>query len=153
VSNPDAVQTAFLPQDLITVWRNFWIEEAPALAAAGLYVAFDDECAALRDAVTGQLRELIALASIREDVTARLQKLRRGTNRINQKPWEGKTMLVLTRRIDESLIIGEDIKITALGISGNQVKLGIAAPKEVSVHREEVKQRIDAGVEHPSGKS
>lgn len=51
-------------------------------------------------------------------------------------------MLVLSRRLDETLIIGDDIKITVLGISGNQVRIGIAAPKEVSVHREEVYMRI-----------
>lgn len=51
-------------------------------------------------------------------------------------------MLVLSRRLGETLIIGDDIKITVLGISGNQVRLGIAAPKNVSVHREEVYRRI-----------
>ena len=51
-------------------------------------------------------------------------------------------MLVLSRRLGETLIIGDDIKITVLGISGNQVRLGIAAPKEVSIHREEVYRRI-----------
>ena len=51
-------------------------------------------------------------------------------------------MLVLSRRLGETLIIGDDVKITVLGISGNQVRLGIAAPKEVSVHREEVYRRI-----------
>ena len=51
-------------------------------------------------------------------------------------------MLVLSRRLDETLIIGDDIKITVLGISGNQVRIGIAAPREVSVHREEVYLRI-----------
>lgn len=53
-------------------------------------------------------------------------------------------MLVLSRRLEEALIIGDDIKIKVLGISGNQIRIGIEAPKEVSVHREEVYQRIKA---------
>lgn len=57
-------------------------------------------------------------------------------------------MLVLSRRLDETLIIGDDIKITVLGISGNQVRIGIAAPKEVSVHREEVYLRIKQETKH-----
>lgn len=53
-------------------------------------------------------------------------------------------MLVLSRRIGETLIIGDEIKITVLGISGNQVRVGIDAPKNISVHRQEVYQRIQA---------
>ena len=51
-------------------------------------------------------------------------------------------MLILTRRIGETLIIGDDVNITVLGVKGNQVRLGINAPKDVSAHREEIYLRI-----------
>ena len=51
-------------------------------------------------------------------------------------------MLILTRRIGETLIIGDDVNITVLGVKGNQVRLGINSPKDVSVHREEIYLRI-----------
>jgi carbon storage regulator len=53
-------------------------------------------------------------------------------------------MLVLSRRLEETLMIGDDVKVTILGISGNQVRLGIAAPKDVSVHREEIYKKVQA---------
>ena len=51
-------------------------------------------------------------------------------------------MLILTRRVGEKLVIGEDVKITVLSVKGNQVRIGIDAPREVSVNREEIYQRI-----------
>lgn len=51
-------------------------------------------------------------------------------------------MLVLTRRISETLQIGDNVKLTVLGIKGNQVKLGFEAPKEIAIHREEIYEKI-----------
>jgi carbon storage regulator len=51
-------------------------------------------------------------------------------------------MLILTRRVGETLVVGDDVTVTVLGVRGNQVRLGVNAPKEVAVHREEIYQRI-----------
>lgn len=59
-------------------------------------------------------------------------------------------MLILTRRINETLCIGDEIRVTVLGIQGNQVRIGIDAPKEVPVHRQEVYERVQAEKNQPN---
>lgn len=51
-------------------------------------------------------------------------------------------MLILTRRVGETVMIGNDVTVTVLGVKGNQVRVGISAPKDVAVHREEIFERI-----------
>ena len=56
---------------------------------------------------------------------------------------EGVIMLILTRRVGEALMVGDDTKIVVLGVKGSQIRLGINAPKDVKVHREEIYEKIN----------
>lgn len=62
-------------------------------------------------------------------------------------------MLILTRRVGETLMIGDQVTVTVLGVKGNQVRIGINAPKDVAVHREEIFQRIKHEHDVPTGGS
>ena len=63
-------------------------------------------------------------------------------------------MLILTRRVGETLMIGDAVTVTVLGVKGNQVRIGITAPKDVAVHREEIYQRLQKDGDEPAaGKS
>jgi carbon storage regulator len=61
-------------------------------------------------------------------------------------------MLILTRRVGETVMIGEEVSVTVLGVKGNQVRVGINAPKNVAVHREEIFERIKSESDGPESR-
>ncbi len=62
-------------------------------------------------------------------------------------------MLILTRRVGETLVIGDDVTVTVLGVKGNQVRLGVNAPRDLPVHREEIYERIQQEKQAAAGGS
>ncbi len=62
-------------------------------------------------------------------------------------------MLILTRRVGETLMIGDDVTVTVLGVKGNQVRIGVNAPRDIAVHREEIYERIKREQEGGGGSS
>ncbi len=62
-------------------------------------------------------------------------------------------MLILTRRVGESLMVGDDLTVTVLGVKGNQVRIGVNAPRDVAVHREEIYERIQDDDKKPAAKA
>ena len=62
-------------------------------------------------------------------------------------------MLILTRRVGETVVIGDEVQVTVLGVKGNQVRLGVNAPRDVSVHRQEIYERIQKEQDAASGEA
>jgi carbon storage regulator len=64
-------------------------------------------------------------------------------------------MLILTRRVGETVVIGDEVQVTVLGVKGNQVRLGVNAPRDVTVHRQEIYERIreEKGAGGPAGRA
>jgi carbon storage regulator len=85
---------------------------------------------------------LADLAGLRRGRTALVLSSPQARKLYNEGNQEMTIMLILTRRVGETVMVGTDVTVTVLGVKGNQVRIGINAPKHVTVHREEIFQRI-----------
>ena len=77
--------------------------------------------------------------------------LKRSLDKDTELTREARVMLILTRKVGETLMVGDDVAVTVLGVKGNQVRIGVNAPNEVPVHREEIYERIKAARHKKTG--
>lgn len=73
-----------------------------------------------------------------------IAKIQNADSHLYLYPGKGKEMLILTRRIGEKLVVGDNVTVAILGVKGNQISVGIEAPREIKIHREEIFQKIQA---------
>jgi carbon storage regulator len=98
------------------------------------------------------LNNSVAIRSHLLSVDERLAAVQRNkARRVHAKEARSPIMLILTRRVGETVMIGNEVTVTVLGVKGNQVRIGVNAPKDVAVHREEIYVRIKREVDGEAG--